>query len=297
MLFEKEALTTEQLLDKLVERGLEVGDPDSALRVLSAINYYRLATYWYEHRITDAEGNHHFKPGTRLEQILDVYQFDSDLRTLVFKAIEDFEISLRQSLASRISLNYGPFAHLNPTFVKSREKWANTVTRIHSEYQASHEEFARHHLEKYGEYLLPPIWVSVELTTLGGLRHIFQNWSVRADRQAISSEFGMEEPVFDSWLEHLETVRNVCAHHARLWNRRFAKKPKLPNKLEFPISGEFNKDQKKLPHIYNTLVLLDYVNNKSLTGSHLLADVRTRLSQTPSIKLSRLGFQVDESLN
>ena len=32
---------------------------------------------------------------------------------------------------------------------------------------------------------------------------------------------------FKSWLHNLVYVRNICAHHARLWNRSLGIKPKI----------------------------------------------------------------------
>jgi len=47
-------------------------------------------------------------------------------------------------------------------------------------------------------------------------------------RKKIAREFNQPQPVFVSWLHALTAVRNVCAHHSRLWNRELAVKPELP---------------------------------------------------------------------
>ena len=290
MKFEKEALSTEQLVATLVERQMNVGDHTWATSILDSINYYRLATYWYEYRITNASGEHTFRPGTSLAHVHRIYQFDSDLRGLLFRAIESFEVSFRKNFASHLALTYEPFVHLNPTFVKDRGRWANSISRIHSEYHASSEEFARHNKEKYGEYHLPAIWVTVELTTLGGLRHLYQNWANRADRQIIAQKYGLEEAVFDSLIEHLETIRNVCAHHSRLWNKHIAKKPKLPKKLMGTSTGAFNFDSKSLPKIYNTILLLDYVDYFISCKQTLMESVVQLLNLYPEVDRSQMGF-------
>jgi abortive infection bacteriophage resistance protein len=174
--------------------------------------------------------------------------------------------------------------------MKDRKRWANTVSRVHSEYAASNEEFARHNKSKYGEYHLPAIWVTVELMTLGGLRHLFQNWGDRADRQAIAKLYGLEETVFDSLLEHLETIRNFCAHHSRLWNRHITKTPKLPKKLAAPMKAEFNLQAHSLPNVYNTILLLDYVDY-FVTGEQALFDsVGLLLDRFPEIDSSKMGY-------
>lgn len=290
MRYEKPPLATDQMIQKLNERKMVVGDVARAREILDSVNYYRLATYWHEHRITTDTGGHVFRPGTSLEQVFRTYEFDGELRALVFRSIEIFEVSLRKRLASHLALEYEPFAHLNPTLMKDRRQWADTVSRIHSEYVASNEEFARHHREKYGEHYLPPIWVTVELMTLGGLRHLFQNWAHRPDRQAIARLYGMDCAVFESLLQHLEMVRNICAHHSRLWNRNFTKIPKLPRNLQAQTPAGFNRDPESLPKIYNTLVLLDYVDEFVSKNQRLLSSVGQLLDAYPSVDPKQMGF-------
>jgi len=45
--------------------------------------------------------------------------------------------------------------------------------------------------------------------------------------QKIAQESGLPEPVFTSWLHTLTAIRNLCAHHKRLWNRELSVKPLL----------------------------------------------------------------------
>lgn len=257
---------------------------------MNSINYYRLATYWFQHRNTDENGHHIFRQGISLKEIHGLYLFGGELRGLFFKSIESFEISLRTQLAAHLALKHDPFVHLDPTRMKDRKRWANTISRVHSEYAASNEEFARHNRSKYGEYHLPAIWVTVKLMTLGGLRHLYQNWVERADRQAISQQYGLEETVFDSLLEHLETVRNFCAHHSRLWNLHITKSPKIPRKLPAPLTADFNFRSQALPNVYKTIILLDYVDHFVSGKLMLFESVCKILDSYPEVVPTQMGF-------
>jgi len=289
MLNPKEPESTEKLVSKLVQRNMDVGDETQAKAILERINYYRLATYWWEHRLHDAEGER-FKEGTSLHQIAEVYNFDSELRSAVLLGISRFEIAFRSRLASVFSLNAGSFSHLNPANFKNREKWAKTIAIIHDEYISSNEEFARHHLEKYQEDFLPPIWVTVELTTFGGLRYLYQNWSNKGNRQAVANYFGLDDRVFSSLIFHLESVRNVCAHHSRLWNRKFAIKPKLPKAFDKTFKNQPNLDPKNAAKIYNTLILLDFVNGFTGKEQSLINQINDVLVRYPLIDRTKMGF-------
>ncbi len=54
-----------------------------------------------------------------------------------------------------------------------------------------------------------------------------------ADRKAIARRLNLVAPLLESWLHTLTTIRNICAHHARLWNRELGIRPKLPEKPRF----------------------------------------------------------------
>jgi len=67
------------------------------------------------------------------------------------------------------------------------------------------------------------------MRTLAG----FFIWSLeRTDSNNISKScFGIDEKILSSWIHTLVYIRNLCAHHSRIWNRTLAIKPKVPNKL------------------------------------------------------------------
>jgi abortive infection bacteriophage resistance protein len=64
-----------------------------------------------------------------------------------------------------------------------------------------------------------PIWVSVELWEFGMLSTFYQGMSV-VDKSVIAMKYGVPDwQVMQSWLRSLNFVRNVAAHHSRLWNK------------------------------------------------------------------------------
>lgn len=291
MEYEKTAKTTRELLAKLVERKMDIGNEFEAERLLNSISYYRLATYWFEFRVTNESGDHEFREGTKLATIKRIYDFDKSLRGLFFDAVEVFEISLRRSLASHLALRYkDPFVHKNSELMKNEGDWKRTLERWRNTYLASKEEFAFHHKKKYPRAYLPPIWVTLELATFGELRHFYQNLKNRSDRQAIAKMHGMEEPVFNSWIIHLEAVRNFCAHHSRLWNRRFVNTPSLPKRLAVDLAGPFNRDEKYLPNVYNTILMLNYVEVVISGDQTLYKAVGDLLANYPEIDPANLGY-------
>lgn len=61
--------------------------------------------------------------------------------------------------------------------------------------------------------------MSIELLYFSELSKICQGLKLRKDKTDLSNAFGIKDDlVFCSWLHTLSYIRNICAHHSRLWN-------------------------------------------------------------------------------
>jgi abortive infection bacteriophage resistance protein len=193
------------------------------------VNYYRLSGYWYPFRQGD---DHEFLPGTSFETIWRRYTFDRQLRLLTLDAIERFEVAIRTQFAYHHSKDHGPFGYATDPTSRPKLKGEDFVTFYSSlldELDRSKEPFIKHFKEKYrDEHDVPPIWQAVEVMTFGSVVTLYRHTTHRV-KQAIASEFGVPDAIMDSWLLSLNTVRNICAHHSRFWNKEMGNKPKIPH--------------------------------------------------------------------
>jgi len=223
MIYNKQPLTFKQQLDLLATRGLEFNDRDYALHNLERISYYRLSGYWYPVKNDDDS----FRDGASFDVALLLYEFDRHLRLLVMDAIERVEIALRTAITYTLSHTYGTFAHTNSTNFRNRfrlDKWTNKVEK---ESQNSQEDFIRHYRSTYEGFPTLPIWMVTEVISLGALSRLFEGMLHR-EQLKIAQEYDVQPVVLRSWIRTLTYIRNVCAHHARLWNRQLAIAPDLP---------------------------------------------------------------------
>jgi len=290
--FGKPPLSTGQQIDLLRQRGMHIADADSARYHLHHVNYYRLRAYWKPfEKASAAEGEHHFIPGTDLETILGIYNFDRELRLLLLDAIERVEISLRTRLANELSLRHGPFAHENPACFAKHSVWQTSRDELVKEYGRSRETFAEHYRSQYPTLTTPPMWVACELMSLGHLSRWLQNLAAPKDRQAIANAYGLDEKVLVSFAHHLTVVRNHCAHHGRVWNRKFSLKMLIPGKKPAGLSAVFNPDQDR--RVYNTLAMLAYLMRHLNTDTRWPGKVKVLLHNYPHIKPMHMGFPVD----
>ena len=194
--------------------------------------------------------------GASFEYALDLYVFDRKLRLLLLDAVERIEVSLRTQWAYHLAHQYGSHAYLEANHFKDPVKYAKTLDGLSNEVDRSDETFIRHYRETYSDPILPPIWAVCEILTLGQLSRWFENLAKPADRQAIVRIYRLDEKVLTSFFHHLSVVRNLCAHHSRLWNRRFVFTLTIPRHPK-GLSPYFNQRQPR--NLYNTLVLIRYL--------------------------------------
>lgn len=227
MKYSKRPLLLPEQLDLLSERGLIVGNRGDAESFLSRVNYYRFSAYCppFEQR------RHQFLPNVRFEQVRDLYELDRRLRLLVMEAIEPIEISIRTAAAYRMSCRYGPFAHSDASNLRPTFDHAGWMRDVLSETERSRETFVSHFRSRYEEYPQLPIWAAVEIMSFGSLSKLYGGLQ-NEDRRELAARFGLHPSVLGSWLHTLVYIRNICAHHARLWNRELAIAPRLPDKDE-----------------------------------------------------------------
>ena len=251
----------EEQLDILVDRGLQVADHGKALEHLEHIGYYRLSGYWFPFRersglltLLDNQGKkpkkyqrvetialETFEHGATFEKAVALYEFDKQLRLLALEALEPIEIALRVEI-SHILGQLDKFAYLKPEClhedftqklskdrgVSAHHDWLGKQAQLISR---SKEEFVRHHKTQYGLPLV--IWVACEVWDFGTLSKLFSGMREK-EQDTIASRYGIKNGrIFANWLRSLNFLRNVCAHHGRLWNRNITELPKLP-----PASSE-----------------------------------------------------------
>lgn len=232
--FSKQWIDHSTQVKLLRSRGLQIVDAPGAEDFLKHVQLFALSGYFcaFETR------KHVFAPGTTLVQVQAAYNFDRELRDLFTEALEWIEIDVRASIGNHIAATYGPFGHLNPAnfFQPNRPSYYDTRQDFHharwrSQLQKdalkSFEPYVMHFRDKYTEFPDLPIWVATEVMPFGSLSKMYAGM-LRQDQRAIAGRYGIQNAFLASWLHHLVHVRNLCAHHSRLWDRVFVVRADLP---------------------------------------------------------------------
>jgi abortive infection bacteriophage resistance protein len=224
--YNKPPLTSAEHIVQWRNRGLAVPDPLRAEHYLSVISYYRLSAYSLPFQAGNPD--HHFRPGVSFDHILDLYVFDRELRLLVLDAIERIEVAIRAQLSNYMSLQYGGHWYLDRGRFDRKYDHNALLDAIEQECRRSKETFVRHYRTKYTAPSLPPSWVVTEMLTYGQLSKVYDNLAAFKDQKAIARCFDTTAELLCSWMQSISYLRNVCAHHMRLWNRELGNAPKVP---------------------------------------------------------------------
>lgn len=288
MRYSKPPLSVLDQVALLKQRGMAFADEAAAAQTLTHINYYRLRAYWLPFEDGPNEHEPHtFRAGTVFEGVLAHYAFDQRLKLLLLDAIERVEISLRTRWAHELSLRYGSHAYLDDSLFANVGRHAKCLQSLQDEVTRSHETFIKHYLSTYTNPALPPIWAVCEVLTLGQLSQWLDNLKRRADRQAIAQALGFDEVVVCAFAHHLATVRNLCAHHSRVWNRKFTIRMKLPRHPS-QVTPWFNAQEDH--KVYNTLLMLALLLERICPDSTWSSRLIRLIAGMPAGTTQAMGF-------
>lgn len=301
LLYQKPPLTLDELVGLLSDRGLHIPDPDKAGRYLRHIGYYRLSPYTIPFQ--QGRPDHLFRDGTTFDDVVDLYAFDRALRLLVMDALERVEVAVRAALTDRMSTKYGdPHWYMDPSHFKDRARQAKLLKTVRETCEGQlrqspdvdedslvHPSALEHYLTTYSSPDLPPSWLMVETITLGQLDKVIRNLCRRSDQTAIAASIGLTAPVLYSWMRTYVRVRNICAHHGRLWNVGLGVYPVIPNSptvswLRAPLPDRSRR------RLYPVLVSLQSVLDSVSPRSSWARRLHELLTERPHMNLRGMGI-------
>ena len=290
MNFSKPPIPIPQQIAVLKSRGLLFRDEQKAAHYLSNISFYRLRAYTYPFQ-DNSDPNHPFVTPVSFEQIIELYVFDRRLRLLVFDALEKIEIAFRTKIIYHFALAYGSHWHEQITLYRDANRFIRDLNKLYVEIDRSTETFIKHYKNTYTQPPNPPAWMSLEVTSIGLLSKLFENLKRGPEKKTIGKEFGLTNPmILESWMHAFSHLRNICAHHGRLWNRRLTTMPQMPYQTINPFLTNRNVYNNKL---YAVLCCMTYVLSIISPGSNFNQRLRDLVDSCGLVDLREMGFPAD----
>ena len=286
MKYTKQAISKTEQINILKQRGLIIDDDIQIEKALDVISYFRLADYW-RHLETDCH-THKFKADSHFSHVLDCYYFDKELKSLLFSAIQTIEVAIRTKIIKHFTPTFGAFWFMNAEFATNQDFFSSNLDHIRTEVKRSREDFITDHFRKYTDPDLPPVWKTLEVVSFGTLSKLFSNFKDATAKHNVAHDFGLNHHKFlRSWMETLAALRNFCAHHSRVWNRKFPVKPQTPSRMPHKWITDFSYRQEFL---YPQLCCIAYWLNGIYPENTFTKDFKQLLYKYPSINTCLMGF-------
>jgi abortive infection bacteriophage resistance protein len=222
----KEYKSANDLIEKLKIKGLKIEDPQKGKKILSEVNYFYLKGYFkpftYE---CDLSKLNKFIAGVSLNNIIALYSFDKNIKSLLFRSILDIEQKIKNIMCDVISSRYGindcvyldrsnfdlssPFVDTNLSKLKSQISENGSK---HSAYQ--------YYKNKHGYF---PFWILSKILSFGSIFNLFSIMKPSdQDHIAMTAltrvDFTSHVRKFKSLFSLLVAIRNICAHDDILYN-------------------------------------------------------------------------------
>jgi abortive infection bacteriophage resistance protein len=157
--------------------------------------------------------------------------------------------------------------------------------------RAQKEDFVKHHAEKYGGRM--PIWVITEIWDFGLLSKFFAGMRYK-DQTFVARRYGLPEAKYlVSWLRAINFVRNVSAHHSRLWNRNMTERPGFPPAKPHHYLHHLADNIHAQTRVYGTLCILKFMLDRISPGhawGRRLVDLSEQFPESELISLEAAGF-------
>jgi abortive infection bacteriophage resistance protein len=293
MKYTKYAIDIDQQLSQLRSRGLQIADESAANAILQNISYYRLAGYWWPMQADKA--THMFKPNSTFENVIAIYNFDRELRILIFDVIERIEIAFRTKLIYNLSHEVSPWWFEDSANFKNAVDHTKTLLAIDRELGQTKEVFIKEHYKKYHtDTRRPPAWKTLEVASLGNISKLYGNLlPTIAAKDTIAAELGTVNHSFlPSWLQSITQIRNICAHLGRIWNKNLPGRPKLlPNPPYAWISNVPPASEHHLLYVH--LCCMKYLHDRVIPANQFSQKLQDLLKKYPNIDPNALGLKTN----
>lgn len=232
--YQKPYRTPQQLTYKLILQGLQVGDRKNAEEIIFRENYFRFKAYaipFFDQALEK------FHPGTTFDDLYRLYSADQELRNFLIPLLAALEVRIRATVDNVITCaTNDPFWHLDANYFRNFSDVERALKKAQQRFDQGRQEFVIHYRNRYftrksyNYRKTPPFWIISEIFTLEQLLAVCKNlnescpvFSISAGKNNLDNAaqpFGINS--YKSLVTNLSCIlelRNLCAHHSRLWNR------------------------------------------------------------------------------
>ena len=286
---DKSFKTIDEQLKILIDRGLNVEDENFARKFLLHNNYYRISGYSLTLRRHDT-----FSKSATFQNIVDIYNFDHELRHILLKYIEIIEVTFKSIYAYKFTEKHGPTGYLDEALFTDSEKYNNIMEKAEKQKQTRlpHEAYLKHFIEDLKQDV--PLWAYVDLLTISDISFLY-SISEQDIKNSVATEYDLKVNqggnILGRFVHSMTIIRNLCAHGSRLYNRLFEQKPSL-NKSERTMLIKNADGTIDNSHLYGFIIVM-----RRLLSAENFSDLKNSIidltQKYPFVSMKFYGFRDD----
>jgi abortive infection bacteriophage resistance protein len=285
----KDFKTIDEQLQILRSRGLTITDDAKAKDFLLRNNYYRISGYSLTLRKNDI-----FSKSATLQNIVDIYNFDHELRHIILEYIETIEVQMKSVYAYEFTKAHGPVGYLDDSFFTNKAKHKEIIDKANTQksQRLPHEAYLKHFVNDLHQDI--PLWAYVDLLTISDISFLYAI-SEPNIKDEVARTFGLSmkkgAAILGSYMHSMTIIRNLCAHGSRIYNRLFEQKPSL-NKKEKALLITNADGQIDNAHFYGFVLVM-----RRMLPSDKFVEMKnsiiTLTQKYPFVRMDYYGFRND----
>lgn len=248
----KDFSTIEQQITILKSRGLSIPNEEEAKEFLIRNNYYRVSGYSLTLR-----SHNKFFPSTNFQNIIDIYEFDHNMRHILLNYINKIEVTFKSIYSYEFTKVYGPLGYRTSAYFSNDTEYERIIAKAEDQKERRHayEAYLKHFLDDLDQDI--PLWAYIELLTISDISCLY-SISERNIKIAVANAMGLNfnrgPELLGKFMHSMTIIRNLCAHGSRLYNRLFERKPSL-NKKDFLLLREMSDGTKDNSHLFGFILI------------------------------------------
>ena len=217
--------TIQEQISILESKGLIIDDYLFTEDILIRENYFFISGY--RHLFLKSPKDRNFIKGTTFRELYALFNFDRQVRNIVFKNLLIIENNLKSIISYQLSKKYGfrEKDYLRPeNFTKVPDKQrqlSDTLKKMKRQIRVNGAQHSAtsHYLKNYG-YI--PLWVVVKVLSFGIVGELYTVMK-REDQEEIANIYDLSINNLLTYLPILSNYRNLCAHEDILYDHRTQK--------------------------------------------------------------------------
>ena len=280
--YDKPQISISEQINLLKLDGLSFKDESKAKHILENISLFRMKSYLMPLREIRQRN---FKKNACFEDAYALYKFDSELRKIICSELEKIEVSIRTQLSLIMGDYSGIYWFEKSENFRNPSRHSGLLSSLKSELCRSDDEAIIGFQRKYSN-LFPPTWITFEISSFGTLSMMYRYLRPGQARRKVARFYGLSDTVMESWLHAIVYVRNICAHHSRLWNRKLSINALIPRSPQLPFIT-IPKDTKRVYYVLSIILyFLQTINPKNTFALRF----KQLLSKYPNVDTRAMGF-------